>query len=90
MILLTATPINIFLKLVMPPFVKKRQPEWFYLVPLMQIPFLWVLTGNIISAVKLFLIVHVTFSFIFFKLSFLGHRTGREWTEGNQEIRDFA
>jgi hypothetical protein len=82
--LLTATPINIFLKLILPPFVKGGQPEWFYLVPLMQIPFLCALTGKAAIALKLFVIIHVTFSFIFFKLSFLGHRTGNEWTEGNQ------
>ena len=29
-------------------------------------------------------------SLIFMKLSLIGHRTGRVWTEGNQEIRDFA
>jgi fatty acid desaturase len=34
--------------------------------------------------------MHIICSFTFLKLTFLGHRTGREWTEGNQEIRDFA
>lgn len=32
----------------------------------------------------------MTYGFISMKLNFFGHRTGQEWTEGNEEIRDFG
>lgn len=77
-----ATLINILMKIVIVPLQYRKQPEWFYLVPLMQLPLLTLLSDWDI-AWRLFLVMHISCSFTFFKLTFLGHRTGREWTEGN-------
>ena len=41
-------------------------------------------------SLKLFATMQIVFSLIFFKMAYLGHRTGAEWTAGNVEIRDFA
>lgn len=65
------------------PITQRKQPEWFYVIPLVQIPILYLLIGDINISIKIFLAIHVTFGFVFSKLAFIGHRTGREWTEGN-------
>lgn len=76
--------LNIILKLLIVPIINLKRPEWFYLVPLIQIPFLYLLAGEWNVALNLFMLMHIGVSFTFMKLTFLGHRTGREWTEGNQ------
>ena len=74
-----ATLFNIFLKIVIVPIQHRKQPEWFYLVPLLQlIPLSWMAGWQ--TGWRLFLVMHLSCSFIFFKVTFLGHRTGREWT----------
>jgi fatty acid desaturase len=84
------TLLNIVLKLIIVPLQRFKQPEWFYLVPLLQLPLLYLETGQWDIAWRLFVVMHLSVSYAFMKLTFLGHRTGREWTEGNREIRDFA
>jgi len=84
------TPLNILLKVIVTPIIFRVQPEWFYLVPLLQLPLLWLMTQKFYLAFKLFLTIHISISTLFAKLTFLGHRTGYEWTEGNEEIRDFG
>lgn len=76
------TLINILMKIFIVPLQYKKQPEWFYLVPLIQLPLLTLL-ADWDTAWRIFLVMHISCSFTFLKLSFLGHRTGREWTEGN-------
>lgn len=83
-------PSNILLKLLIVPLTQKKSPELFYMVPLTQIPLLYLISNNLSLSIKIFLTMHITFGFIFSKLAFIGHKTGREWTEGNTEIRDFA
>ena len=70
------TPFNMLTKLLLVPLVKRTQPDWLYLAPLIQIPILCLLTQDISIAVKLFLVIHISFSFLFSKMTFLGHRTG--------------
>ena len=70
------TPFNILLKLIVKPIRIGAQPEWFYLVPLLQLPTLWLITGEWLIAFKLFMTIHMTFSLFFSKFTFLGHRTG--------------
>lgn len=74
--LMMLTPFNILLKLLVKPLRLGAQPEWFYLVPLLQLPALWLMTGEWLLAFKLFMTIHVTLSIVFSKLTFLGHRTG--------------
>ena len=74
--LLMVTPFNILLKLIVRPVRKFVEPEWLYIVPLLQLPILWTITGNLNIAFKLFLVIHMSFSYFFTKLTFLGHRTG--------------
>lgn len=83
-------PLNILLKLVVVPLTKRVQPEWNYLIPLMQIVVLYLLNGNICLSVKLFLAIHCFFGFIFEKITFGGHRIENLWTEGCKEIKDFG
>jgi hypothetical protein len=83
------TLLNILLKLLIVPLLHRKSPEWFYLVPLLQLLPLTLLAGWE-TAWRLFLVIHISCSFAYMKLTFLGHRTGREWTEGNREVRDFA
>ena len=77
------TPFNMLLKLIVKPIRLGCQPEWFYLVPLLQLPILWLMTGDLLLAFKLFMTIHITISLFFSKFTFHGHRTGYEWTEGN-------
>ena len=60
------------------------------LVPLLQLPILWLWSQDLFLSFQLFLTIHVSLSLVFSKLTFLGHRTGYEWTAGNEEIRDFG
>ena len=83
-------PINIITKLIIVPLTQRKMPNPFFIVCLIQIPLLFVLTDDLSFSIKLFLIIHATFSFLFTKLTFIWHRTSEHWTEGNIEVRDFA
>lgn len=52
------------------------------MVPLLQLPILYLLTGDISQSLKLFLAIHCFFGFIFAKITFGGHRVQKLWTEG--------
>lgn len=43
--LIISMPLNILLKLVLLPLAKLRWPEWQYVVPILQLPVLWAITG---------------------------------------------
>lgn len=81
---LITVPLNILLKLIIVPFMKRIQPEWLYLVPLTQILLMYLLNGDIWMSIKLFLTIHLFFAYVFFKLTFGGHRIEGLWTEGER------
>ena len=82
--------LNILLRTIITPLTKRMLPDFLFLTPLIQIPLIYLITNDLILSLKLFTTMHVVFGFLFLKLTFLGHRTGAEWTAGNVEIRDFA
>lgn len=63
--------------------MKMTLPDWLFFIPLIQVPIIYCITNDLELSFKLFVTIHVTFSVIMMKLTFLGHRTGVEWTEGN-------
>jgi len=73
-------PLNIILKLVIIPIIQQKLPEWFYMSSLFQIPLMYCFNFNLALSIQLYLVMHISFSIIFSKLTFIGHRTGREWT----------
>jgi len=75
-------PSNIILKLLIVPIFKFCKPEFEYLVPLMQLPILYILTQNFLTSLYLFLTIHCFFGFVFAKITFGGHRIQGLWTEG--------
>ena len=44
-LLLTVALTNIFLKLFFNPIRDRKEPEWLFVIPLLQVPVLWLLTG---------------------------------------------
>ena len=79
-----ATLINILFKVLILPIIKKRSPEFLYLSSLAQIPLIWLMTSDIFTALKLYAVMHIALSVFFVKMTFVGHRNGKTWTEGNE------
>lgn len=75
-------PLNILLKLFIVPIMQGIKPEFWYLVPLMQIFVLYFLNGDMIVSIKLFLTIHCFLGFIFTKFTYGSHRIQTLWTEG--------
>jgi hypothetical protein len=59
------------------PVLRQTMPEWFYIIPLLQIPLIYQFNGDIYLSIKLFCVMHISFSAFFMKINFFGHRTGR-------------
>lgn len=79
-----ATLTNILFKVLILPIIKKRSPEFFYLTSLIQIPLIYLMTNDICTALKLYVVMHIAISAYFVKMTFVGHRNGKTWTEGNE------
>lgn len=78
-----ATLTNILFKVLILPVLKKRSPEFYYLSSLVQIPIIYLMTSDILIALKLYAVMHIAISVFFVKMTFVGHRNGKTWTEGN-------
>jgi hypothetical protein len=72
-------PLNIVLKLLIVPLAKRIQPEWLYLVPLTQILLMYLINGDLLLSIKLFLVIHCFFGYVFTKVTFGGHRIETLW-----------
>lgn len=79
-VLSVAAIVNMLLRTIIQPVINKTQPDWPFFIPLLQLPIIYLITHDLTISLKLFLTIHVTFSFIMMKLAFLGHRSGVEWT----------
>lgn len=80
MLLPFGTLSNILLKTIIVPIVKRRKPELFYLSSLIQIPFIYLMTKDLFTALTLYAVMHITISAYFLKMTFISHRNSKIWT----------
>ena len=80
LVYLVTIPLNILLKLIIVPLVKRNKPEWEYVVPLTEIIIFYLLNGNLVESIKLFLFIQCFFGYLFTKITFGGHRIETLWT----------
>ena len=61
-----------------------------YAFPLTIIALSYLVNGSFFEAVKLYLVIYCSFSFLLMKVLFCGHRVQDTWTEGCAKIEDYA
>lgn len=67
------------LKLVILPITKQIKPDLMYSFPLL-IFLISFFAHNFVIALKLYLVIYCTFSFLLMKVLFCGHRVQDTWT----------
>ena len=83
-------PLNFILKLFVVPILRKRKPDFWYLVPSFVILTFYYTTGNFWFSLKLHFFIYGVFGLIFNRVLFCGHRLQELWTEGAERIEDFG
>lgn len=78
-------PVNMTLKLVVLPIMKRIKPDIYYAFPLLIFALFW-LTNSFVDAIKLYAVVYCSFGFLLMKVLFCGHRVQDTWTEGCEKI----
>jgi fatty acid desaturase len=69
--------------------MRKTLPDPFYAIPLL-IFFIAYLNSSFIQALKIYLTIYCTFSFLLMKILLCGHRIQDTWTEGCEKIEDYG
>lgn len=83
-------PLNFIFKLCIVPLIKRKIPEFWYLVPLSVFALFYAASGDLYYALKLHIFLYAVFGFIFNRVLFCGHRVAETWTEGAERIQDFG
>jgi fatty acid desaturase len=83
-------PLNLLLKIFVVPFLRRRMPDFWYLVPSIVFLTFYLKTGDWQYALKLHLFIYGIFGLIFNRVLFCGHRLQELWTEGAERIEDFG
>lgn len=78
-------PINMILKLLVLPIIRRVKPDIYYAFPLLIFAFLWSF-NTFADAIILYLVVYCSFGFLLMKVLFCGHRVQDTWTEGCEKI----
>lgn len=76
-------PINMTLKIVIVPILKKKMPDLWYGVPFLVFLFFYLFNGSIWQSLKLYLCLYGLFGIIFGRVLFCGHKLQELWTEGS-------
>lgn len=84
------SPINVILKLIVVPLTKFKKPDPYHTFPLLVFFFIYLNCNTFGEALKFFLIIYCSFSFLLMKALFCGHRIPTLWTEGAEKIEDFG
>lgn len=85
-LLLFVQPLNLILKLLVVPALKKKVPELWYAVPLCVFALFYYVSGSAWEAFKLHIFIYAFFGFAFNRVLFCGHRVAETWTEGAERI----
>ena len=83
-------PLNFILKVVLFPITRRVRPQMVYSLPLTMIAFFYALSGSILSAISLYLVIYLTFGTLFMRVLLCGHRLQQLWTEGCEKIEDYG
>ena len=67
-------PLNFLLKILLVPIMKKRIPDFWYLVPFVFFTIFYLKSGSFWYAFKLHLFIYGLFGLIFNRVLFCGHR----------------
>jgi hypothetical protein len=62
------------------PLIKRKIPEFWYLVPLGVFALFYYCSGSLAYALKLHIFLYAVFGFIFNRVLFCGHRVSETWT----------
>lgn len=79
-LLLFVQPLNLILKLLVVPALKKKVPEFWYAVPLCVFALFYFVSGSAWEAFKLHIFIYAFFGFAFNRVLFCGHRVAETWT----------
>ena len=83
-------PINFIFKMCLVPLIKRKIPEFWYLVPLGVFALFYYSSANLVYAFKLHIFLYAVFGFTFNRVLFCGHRVAETWTEGAERFQDFG
>lgn len=73
-------PLNMTLKIVVVPIIKRRAPELLYASPLLFFALIYYFQQDFWVSFKLYLFVYAVYGTIFLKILFCGHRLQELWT----------
>lgn len=90
MVLTFLQPINMVIKLIVLPVIRRVKPDVMYSFPLAIILWSYLVSGSFFEAFKLYLVIYCSFSFLLMKVLFCGHRVQDTWTEGSEKIDDYG
>lgn len=83
-------PLNFLLKIIVVPIIRRRKPDFWYLLPLTVLLVFYQASGSFWYAFKLHLFIYGLFGLIFNRVLFCGHRLQELWSEGAERIEDFG
>jgi fatty acid desaturase len=89
LLFLLLQPINMTLKLLIVPLTKQTAPDLNYAFPMLIFLSFWWST-SFVFALKLYLGIYCSFTFLLMKVLFCGHRVQDTWTAGCPSISDFG
>jgi hypothetical protein len=75
-------PLNFLIKLCIVPLIKRKLPEFWYLVPLSVFALFYFYSGDLQYALKLHIFLYAFYGLVFNRVLFCGHRVAETWTEG--------
>ena len=75
-------PLNMTLKVVIVPIVKRKKPDFWYAVPLFIFAFFYLFNDSLYETLKIYLFMYGIFGLILGRILFCGHRLQELWTEG--------
>ena len=90
LLFLFVQPLNLILKVFVVPFIRKRKPDLWYLVPSIVFLTFYFHTGDFWYSLKLHLFIYGIFGLMFNRMLFCGHRLQELWSEGAERIQDFG
>lgn len=72
-------PLNMLLKLLVIPIMRRTGPDLFYATPMLIFAF-FLSQNSLGDAIKLYLVVYCSFGYLLMKVLFCGHRVQDTWT----------
>lgn len=80
-------PLNMLLKVLVIPIVKRKRPDFWYAVPLTVFMLFYSISGgDFLNSLKLYLFLYGMFGLMLGRVLFCGHRLQELWTEGAEKI----